>query len=98
MENALTRLGVCADDVDLVINTHLHWDHCSNSDVFRNAEILVQRDELGYAAAPCAEHLRAYGITAGFVPPFARLAGRPTGWKPLPSHDHTVVENGTFGY
>ena len=77
MENALTRLGVCADDVDLVINTHLHWDHCSNSDVFRNAEILVQRDELGYAAAPCAEHLRAYGITAGFVPPFARLAGRP---------------------
>ncbi|QYB07357.1 MBL fold metallo-hydrolase [Rhodococcus sp. USK10] len=24
MENALTRLGVRADDVDLVINTHLH--------------------------------------------------------------------------
>ncbi|TQC48970.1 N-acyl homoserine lactonase family protein [Rhodococcus sp. WS4] len=177
MENALARLGVRADDVDLVINTHLHWDHCSNNDVFRNAEILVQRDELGYAAAPCPEHLRAYGITAGFVPPFARFLDRVrpldggieiapglgilplpghspgsqgvrvdtgegtfvitgdcvdtfdnwdnggaalplpsgrftdlrafyaslahlkgTGWKPLPSHDHTVVEKGTFGY
>ncbi|MFC9360681.1 MBL fold metallo-hydrolase [Rhodococcus sp. NPDC057014] len=27
MENVLTRLGVRADDVDLVINTHLHWGH-----------------------------------------------------------------------
>lgn len=75
-ESALARLGVRPEDVDLVVNTHLHWDHCSNNDLFGNAEILVQRAELGYAAAPCPAHLGSYGIHAGAVPPFARCLDR----------------------
>ena len=31
-----------------------------------------------------------------FYASLAHLEG--AGWKPLPSHDHTVVEKGTFGY
>lgn len=76
IENALGRLGVRADDVDLVVNTHLHWDHCSNNDAFGNAEILFQQRELDYAAAPHASSSRAYGIEDGVVPPFARCLDR----------------------
>jgi glyoxylase-like metal-dependent hydrolase (beta-lactamase superfamily II) len=175
--SALARLGVRADDVDLVVNTHLHWDHCSNNDAFPNAEILVQRAELGHATGPSPEPPGAYGIHGDSVPPFARCLERVrpldgaseiaaglgvlplpghspgsqgvrvdtgtgtfvitgdcvdtfenwdnagaelplpsgrftdldayraslarlkgTGWTPLPSHDHAVVEKATFGY
>jgi N-acyl homoserine lactone hydrolase len=67
---ALDRLGVRPEDVDLVVNTHLHWDHCSNNDLFVNAEIVVQRAELAYAVAPCPAHLGSYGIHSGELPPF----------------------------
>ena len=76
LENALGRLGVKISDVDTVVNTHLHWDHCSNNDVFTSAEILVQRAELAYAVAPCPAHLGSYGIHEGVVPPFATSLDR----------------------
>ena len=76
LENALGRLGVLAEDVDLVVNTHLHWDNCSNNAAFGNAEILVQRAELSHAAAPCAGHHRAYRIHPGSIPPFALCLDR----------------------
>ncbi|MER8073018.1 N-acyl homoserine lactonase family protein [Streptomyces sp. NPDC094034] len=75
-EAALSRIGVRPADVDLVVNTHLHWDHCSNNHLFPNAEIVVQRAELGYAVAPCPAHLAAYGIHPGDVPPFAQWLER----------------------
>ncbi|TWH10307.1 glyoxylase-like metal-dependent hydrolase (beta-lactamase superfamily II) [Rhodococcus rhodochrous J45] len=177
VEKALARVGVRADDVDLVVNTHLHWDHCSNNDIFSNAEILVQQSELSYAATPGPDDERAYGIHPDLTPPFTRCLERirtidgsteiasglgilplpghspgsqgvrvdtgagtfvitgdcidtvdswrrwdsdsplpsgrftnlpdfhaslahlkSTGWTPLPSHDHAVVDTGTFGY
>lgn len=33
-------------DVRIVINTHLHWDHCGQNAVFRHAPFYVQRPEL----------------------------------------------------
>jgi glyoxylase-like metal-dependent hydrolase (beta-lactamase superfamily II) len=38
--------------VEIVISTHLHWDHCGNFSIFPNADIYVQRRELGSAVAP----------------------------------------------
>jgi glyoxylase-like metal-dependent hydrolase (beta-lactamase superfamily II) len=35
-----------------VILTHLHWDHCQNTDLFPNARILVNPKELDYARNP----------------------------------------------
>lgn len=32
-------------DVNIVINTHLHYDHCGNNGLFKNARIFVQRRE-----------------------------------------------------
>jgi glyoxylase-like metal-dependent hydrolase (beta-lactamase superfamily II) len=53
---ALKSVGLHPDDIDIVICTHLHWDHCFNNDQFRKARILVQRDEMRYAIAPLAIH------------------------------------------
>ncbi|WP_338450639.1 N-acyl homoserine lactonase family protein [Niallia oryzisoli] len=49
---ALKSIGVDSDEVDLVILSHLHWDHCGNCKMFKNATFLVQKDELQYAVAP----------------------------------------------
>lgn len=50
--NALRNMGIEPEEVELVILTHLHWDHCSNCGIFKNATFLVQRSELQYAVAP----------------------------------------------
>jgi glyoxylase-like metal-dependent hydrolase (beta-lactamase superfamily II) len=38
--------------VELVVLTHLHWDHAGNCDLFPDARVIVQRDELRYAIDP----------------------------------------------
>jgi glyoxylase-like metal-dependent hydrolase (beta-lactamase superfamily II) len=50
--NALSAAGVNPDDVEFVLLTHLHWDHAGNCDLFPEAKVLVQEDELRYAIAP----------------------------------------------
>ena len=50
--NALRDAGVDPRDVEFVVLSHLHWDHAGNCDLFPEARVLVQRDELRYAVAP----------------------------------------------
>jgi N-acyl homoserine lactone hydrolase len=50
--NALHRAGIDPKDVEFVVLTHLHWDHTGNCDLFPEARVLVQRNEMRYAAAP----------------------------------------------
>ena len=44
--DALGGLGLVPGDIDLVINTHLHFDHCGQNAVFKHAAFYVQRAEL----------------------------------------------------
>ena len=46
---ALGGLGLVPGDIDLVINTHLHFDHCGQNAVFKHAPFYVQRAELDRA-------------------------------------------------
>lgn len=39
-------------EINIVINTHFHWDHMSNNHLFGNARHYVQRAEYQYALAP----------------------------------------------
>lgn len=52
LDNALKRIGVRPEDIDVVINTHLHADHCSFNRIFKNATWIVQRRELTEAMVP----------------------------------------------
>ena len=49
---SLKAKGMTPADVDMVILTHLHWDHCLNTDLFKNSRILVHPVELDYARNP----------------------------------------------
>jgi N-acyl homoserine lactone hydrolase len=44
--DALAELDLSPADIGLVINTHLHFDHCGQNAVFRHAPVYVQRAEL----------------------------------------------------
>jgi len=46
VENALRRIGMSPEDLDIVIVTHMHWDHCGEIELFPKARIIVQADEL----------------------------------------------------
>lgn len=48
----LARHGVRPKDVDVVVLTHLHFDHVGNNELFVNAEFIVQQDELPQALTP----------------------------------------------
>jgi glyoxylase-like metal-dependent hydrolase (beta-lactamase superfamily II) len=57
-ENVLTglqQLGFDPEDVDLVISSHLHPDHCGCNAFFANATILCHRKELEAARKPEVE-------------------------------------------
>jgi glyoxylase-like metal-dependent hydrolase (beta-lactamase superfamily II) len=74
-ENLLAR-GVTPDQIDIVINTHLHFDHCGwNTHLvegkavpyFRNAQYIVRRGELAHAKVP-NDRDRATYFLDNFVP------------------------------
>ena len=49
---ALESRNLSVDDIDTVILTHLHWDHCQNADLFKSARVLVHPKEMDYAKNP----------------------------------------------
>ncbi|TQJ31502.1 N-acyl homoserine lactonase family protein [Microbacterium sp. SLBN-146] len=48
----LARHGVKPEDVDIVVLTHLHFDHVGNNELFPHATFIVQADELPQATHP----------------------------------------------
>ena len=52
IENVLNDIGLKCEDIDIVIATHLHWDHCAGNKLFKNAKIIVQKKELLAARSP----------------------------------------------
>ena len=51
-EQALGNQGLKPDDIDVVIQTHLHYDHCANTGKCTKAKVIVQEDEIRFALAP----------------------------------------------
>ena len=56
----LQKHGIKPEDITLVINTHLHFDHCGNNALFPNAKFYVQAEELRYAYVPDRFQKAAY--------------------------------------
>jgi N-acyl homoserine lactone hydrolase len=97
--NALHLAGVDPLDVELVVLTHLHWDHAGNCDLFPDASILVQEAELRYAISPGRFFRKSFlapqsgwGIPPYLVPNLETVPGerviRP-GLRVIPAPGHT---------
>jgi len=43
--DALARLKLRPKDIDVVINTHSHLDHCGNNHIFSKSKIMAPREE-----------------------------------------------------
>jgi glyoxylase-like metal-dependent hydrolase (beta-lactamase superfamily II) len=74
--NNLKALEVNPNDINVVINTHLHWDHCGTNTIqqdgnpvpaFPRARYIIQRAELEHARLP-HERDRASYFTINFEP------------------------------
>jgi len=52
LEQGLGKVGLEPRDVDLVIQTHLHFDHTGYARKFSKAKFLVQKTELNYHRNP----------------------------------------------
>ncbi len=50
--DCLGRWDLNADDIDIVINTHLHDDHCGNNALFTKATFYTHRLEIEFCHAP----------------------------------------------
>ncbi|MEV5955819.1 N-acyl homoserine lactonase family protein [Streptomyces sp. NPDC051987] len=90
LQDALSAAGVALDDISLVANCHLHFDHCGGNPLLGGKPILVQDVEL--ATARSGE----YTIDALIDFPAARyeeLSGEAEIWPGvwvIPTPGHTV--------
>ncbi len=60
--DALAELDMTPGDIGLVINTHLHFDHCGQNAVFKHAACYVQRAELDRAKRESRELYDWFGF------------------------------------
>lgn len=50
----LADMNISPDDIDMVINTHLHWDHCGGNKYFTKAKFYIPEADVALAlTAPC---------------------------------------------
>ncbi|MFC8920372.1 N-acyl homoserine lactonase family protein [Streptomyces sp. NPDC057116] len=90
LAEALAGVGVRPDDIDVVVNCHLHFDHCGGNPLLAGRPVLVQRTELATARAG------NYTIDALVDFPGARyeeLDGEAEVWpgvRVLPTPGHTA--------
>lgn len=67
----LDSIGYKPTDIDVVIFTHLHWDHCFYMEQFTNAQFYVNKKEYAFANDPIPLYYKSYeasvlGITSPF--------------------------------
>jgi len=49
---ALKKVGITPDDIDMIIMTHLHFDHSEYIKEFKKAKVVIQKAELDFAYNP----------------------------------------------
>ncbi|MEW6579854.1 MAG: N-acyl homoserine lactonase family protein [Chloroflexota bacterium] len=67
----LGTLGIAPDEIETIIFTHLHWDHCYNLDRFPTARLVVSEIEYRFALDPIPFYWTSYEHpNNGLQPPF----------------------------
>ncbi len=88
--DALAEHDLSPADVRIVINSHLHFDHCGQNAVFKHAPFYIQRSELARArevASPTAEWFDFAGARFELLDGDAQIA---EGVRVVATPGHTV--------
>ena len=90
-ETLLMKTGVAPEDITIVVNTHLHFDHAGGNTTlndtgsavpaFRNARYLVSRAEIEHAGHPSERDRASY---------------LPENWKPLLESGQLEAKNAEY--
>jgi N-acyl homoserine lactone hydrolase len=107
LKNALKKIGLRPENIDIVIFTHLHWDHCFNLEPLTKATFLVQKKELQYAVNPLPTDRMNYqvgiaGIQPSWMGVFERIQAIEgeneivPGIKVIPLPGHTPGSQGVI--
>ncbi len=104
MEGALAHIGWKPEEIDIVINTHLHYDHCGNNYLFKNAKFYVQRSEWEAAFDPvenqkCFYYEELFGWQAVPYTSWKFIEGEAEilpGIKVIPFGGHSIGSQGIF--
>lgn len=56
----LMQLGIKPEEIEILVLTHLHWDHVGHVDRFGKARIFVTREEFNYAMCPLPPNRPGY--------------------------------------
>lgn len=71
--NGLKKKGVTPNDIDFIINTHLHYDHCFGNPLFSGKDIYIQKKELEFAENPLPSFALTYeSESVGMTPQWKR--------------------------
>ncbi|MDQ6730622.1 MAG: N-acyl homoserine lactonase family protein [Actinomycetota bacterium] len=84
IEARLGRIGLRPSDIDIVVQSHLHFDHAGGLEWLTHAPILIQREELSFAMYPPV-YQRSIYVAADFR--------HDLDWHPLEG-DHDVFGDG----
>ena len=86
----LNEQGFDLDSVDIVVNTHLHFDHCGGNKLFTGKPIYVQRQELDDARSEDDYTIREWVDPTGvrYMPVDGEFELLP-GLRLLPAPGHT---------
>ncbi|MEM2979162.1 MAG: MBL fold metallo-hydrolase [Methanomassiliicoccales archaeon] len=97
----LKELGIRCDEIDVVVITHLHHDHCSNNDLFVNAQFIAHVAENppshyrvideNHKLSPSVEIVHTPGHTPGSASVFVNASSKTaiTG-DALPTRDNYI--------
>ena len=70
----LEKLGYKPEDIDIVVFTHLHWDHMFYVEKFKNATLIAHEREWEFANNPIPLYYKSYEHPAlGITRPFEGL-------------------------
>jgi N-acyl homoserine lactone hydrolase len=91
---SLKAVGLKPSDVTMVVNTHLHFDHCGNNRLFENSKFLIQTDEIRYAYFPDrfmrVSYLRDFFDVEGDYLPVRGRYEIENGVELIPTPGHTI--------
>lgn len=70
----LASVGYKPEDIDIVVFTHLHWDHMYNSEKFKRSKLIAHKREYEFAMNPIPLYYKSYEASElGIVSPIRDL-------------------------